>query len=436
MTEAEPPQLHFTRDHIMAMTQLLNMLSQRLAEQRERRGRAAYSNSEHAARIADTHEHPVVRPMSEAERQAFTAQAGDPRVPQHGLSVATAPVGREWGVRAVTPDRDAATVMCPNLTEAARLVDYLRKENNSGLVNELNELSEQIGDRVVAEATPSSPQSENVTIGRPAEQDPDQVDLTKHEGLADLATNVPTSLTTTPEWERIEAQFADLTARGVSPAALAAGVEGLDFDRARRPDALVQWSLDQTAATWDAEHRSTDPGRDDNTTLTTEWAKQLDPTSAVDRAAAAEAAGRYGAEVDATLAGTYPGLLTAATDAWTAGAAGEADALAQQERERAEALTAESAARTLRGDDVVGGLGGDEDIDREEAAVSQDAEAAEHRGRQSDAGSEVEQARDHKVTAQFTPTRGATTTAPRRSTAPTSPTAPTPMQIRTRGRSR
>ena len=130
MTEPEPPQLHFTRDHIMAMTQLLNMLSQRLADQREWRGRAAYSNAEHAARIADTHEHPVVRPMSEAEHRAFTTQAGDPHVPQHGLSVATAPVGQKWGVRAVTPDRDAATVMCPNITEAARLADYLRKENN------------------------------------------------------------------------------------------------------------------------------------------------------------------------------------------------------------------------------------------------------------------------------------------------------------------
>jgi len=156
MTESEVPQLHLSRDHIMAMTQLLNMLSQRLAEQRERRGRAAYSNAEHAARIADTHEHPVVRPMSEAERQAFTTQAGDPQVPQHGLSVATPPVGQEWGVRAVTPAGDAATVMCPNITEAARLADYLRAQNNPAVVNELNELSEQIGHRVATETTPSA----------------------------------------------------------------------------------------------------------------------------------------------------------------------------------------------------------------------------------------------------------------------------------------
>jgi len=140
---------------------------------------------------------------------------------------------------------------------------------------------------------------------------------------------VPTSLTATPEWERIEAQFADLTDRGVSPTALAAGVDGLDFDRARRPDA-----------------------------------------------------------------------------------------------------------RTLRGDDVVGKFGGEEDIDREEAAATQDAAVAEHRGRQSDAASEIEQARDHKVTAQFTPTRSATATAPRRGTARISPTVPTPTQARARGRSR
>ncbi len=35
MTETEIPQLHLSRDHIMAMTQVLTMLSQRLAEQRE-----------------------------------------------------------------------------------------------------------------------------------------------------------------------------------------------------------------------------------------------------------------------------------------------------------------------------------------------------------------------------------------------------------------
>ncbi len=436
MTEPEPPQLHFTRDHLMAMTQLLTMLSQRLAEQRERRGRAAYSNSEHAARIADTHEHPVVRSMSEAERQAFTAQAGEPQVPQHGLSVATAPVGQEWGVRAVTSDRDAATVMCPNITEAARLADYLRAQNNPGLVNELNELSEQIGHRVTTETTSSATQSENTTTGRPSQQDPSPFDLTKHQPLADLTTNVPTSLTATPEWQRIEAQFADLTARGVDPAALAAGVDGLDFDRARRPDALVGWSLDQTSRAWDAEHRGT--RRDDTAEwVTADWATQLDPTSAVDRAGAAEAVGRYGPEVDATLAGTYPGLLTTATDARTAGNAGEAGALAQHERERAEALTDESAARTLRGDDVLGGRGGDDqDIDHEEAAVVQDTDAAEHRGRESGAGSDVERARNEKVTAQFTPNRtpSSATIAPRRATTRRILAMPISTQTRARGR--
>jgi len=77
MTESEIPQLHLSRDHIMAMTQVLNMLSQRLAEQRERRGRAAYSNAEHAARIADAHDTPVLRPMTDTERQQFTGQAGE-----------------------------------------------------------------------------------------------------------------------------------------------------------------------------------------------------------------------------------------------------------------------------------------------------------------------------------------------------------------------
>jgi len=434
MTEAEVPQLHLSRDHIMAMTQLLNMLSQRLAEQRERRGRAAYSNAEHAARIADTQDNPVIRPMSDTERQQFTVDAGNPQVPQHGLSVATAPVGQEWGVRAVTPAGDAATVVCPNITEAARLADYLRAENNPAVVDELNELSEQIGHRVAAETTPGAGQS----AGQHTPQDPAQVDLTKGGSLAERAENLPASLTATPEWERIEAQFADLTDRGVHPDALATGVQALDFDRARRPDALVRWSLENTERAWAAEHRRTDNGRGDSTAVTAEWATQLDPTSAVDRAAAAEAVGRYGPDVDATLAGAYPGLLTAAHDRRTMAAWADGGALSQQQRETVEALTAESTARTLRGDDVVGGLGGDHDIDREEAAVTQDGEAAEHRGRASEASSEMEHARDEKVGAQFTPTRSATAAAAtaRGSTARPSPSAAPFAQTRARGRGR
>ncbi len=434
MTETEVPQLHLSRDHIMAMTQLLTMLSQRLAEQREHRGRAAYSNAEHAARIADTQDNPVLRPMSDTERQQFTVDAGNPQVPQHGLSVATAPVGEQWGVRAVTPAGDAATVVCPNITEAARLADYLRAENNPAVVDELNELSEQIGHRVAAETTPGAGQS----AGQHTPQDPAQVDLTKGGSLAERAENLPASLTATPEWERIEAQFADLTDRGVSPTALAAGVQALDFDRARRPDALVRWSLENTERAWAVEHRSTNSSSGDSTAVTAEWATQLDPTSAVDRAAAAEAVGRYGPDVDATLAGAYPGLLTAAHDRRTMVEWADGGALSQQQRETVEALTAESTARTLRGDDVVSGLGGDHDIDREEAAVTQDGEAAEHRGRASEASSEMEQARDEKVGAQFTPTRSATAAAAtaRGSTARPSPSAAPFAQTRARGRGR
>jgi len=429
MTESEVPQLHLSRDHIMAMTQLLTMLSQRLAEQRERRGRAAYSNSEHAARIADTHEHPVVRPMTDPEHQAFTTQAGDPQVPQRGLSVATAPVGQEWGMRAVAPTGDYATVMCPNITEAARLADYLRAQNNPGLVNELNELSEQIGHRVAADKAAAAPAQPEVgaatTRGGEASERP---------RLADLATDLPASVTTTPEWEQTEARFGELTAQGVDPAALAAGVQGLDFDRARRPDALVRWSLDQTARAWEAEHGQQAGTHEESREVTAAWARQLDPTSAVDRAAASEAVGRYGQDVDATLANTYPGLLTAATDSRSPATGAEAEALAQQRRENTEALTAESASR---GDDVTGGQGGDEDLDREEAAIVQDGEAAEHRGRESEAGSEADRARDEKVTAQFTPTPTSTATATkvaRRTPTRTSPPVTVRTQARARGR--
>jgi len=433
MTEAEIPQLHLSRDHIMAMTQVLNMLSQRLAEQRERRGRAAYSNAEHAARIADTHANPVLRPMSDTERQQFTGQAGDAQVPRHGLTVATAPVGQEWGVRAVAPTGDYAAVVCPNIGEAARLADYLRAENSPAAVNELNELSEQIGHRVAGEKAAAPPPAQPVA-GAATTQGSEESEQPR---LVELANDLPSSLTTAPEWERTEARFAELTAQGVDPAALAAGVQGLDFDRARRPDALVRWSLGQTAQAWDAEHqqsRTQEESRD----VTAAWARQLDPTSALDRAAASEAVGRYGPDIDATLAGTYPGLLTAATDSRSPATGAEAEALAQQQRENVEALTAEGASRTLRGDDVLRGQGGEEELDREEAAIVQDGEAAEHRGRETEAGGDADRARDEKVTAQFTPARTAATaaTTTRRTSTRPCPSVPVPTQTRTRARGR
>jgi len=442
MTESDIPQLHLSRDHIMAMTQLLTTLSQQLAEQRERRGRAAYSNGEHAARIADTHQHPVVRSMSETEREQFTGQAGHTQTPEYGLTVVTAPVGQEWGVRAMAPTGDQATVMCPNITEAGRLADYLRGQNNPAAVGELNELSEQVGRRVAGEegapavAQPGVDEETQPTVTDAAHTAPP--DPRQRPTLTDLVTDLPESLTSTPGWKGTEARFAELTVQGVHPAALAAGVQSLDFDRARRPNALVQWSLQDTALAWATEHHHDTGVNGDAREVTTEWARQLDPTNAVDRASAAEAVGRYGPDIDATLAGTYPGLLTAATDARTRGEWAEGATLAQQQRETTEALTAESTARLLRRDDVANGQGGDEALDREEAAVAQDGEAAEHRGRQSEAGSEVERARDDKVTAQFTSTTtpASTTTAPRRSTNRTSPTAAVPTQTRTRGRGR
>jgi len=241
-------------------------------------------------------------------------------------------------------------------------------------------------------------------------------------------------VTTAPEWEQTEALFGELTTQGVDPAAMVAGVQGLDFDRARRPDALVRWSLDQTARAWEAEHGQQAGTHEESREVTAAWARQLDPTSAVDRAAASEAVGRYGQDIDATLANIYPGLLTAATDSRSLATGAEAEALAQQQRENTEALTAESASR---GDDVTGGQGGDEDLDREEAAIVQDGEAAEHRGRESEAGSEADRARDEKVTAQFTPTPTTTATATkvaRRTPTRTSPPVTVPTQARARRR--
>lgn len=78
----------------------------------------------------------------------------------------------------------------------------------------------------------------------------------EHPPLADLVTGLPASLKSAPEWAGTEARFVELTAQGVDPAALAAGVQSLDLDRARRPDALVRWSLPTTAREWNAERPS------------------------------------------------------------------------------------------------------------------------------------------------------------------------------------
>jgi len=161
--------------------------------------------------------------------------------------------------------------------------------------------------------------------------------------------------------------------------------------------------LVQTAQAWEAEHGQQAGTHEESRDVTAAWARQLNPTSAVDRAAAGEAVGRYGPDVDANLASTYPGLLTAATNSRTVVTGAEAEALVQQQRENTEALTAESASRTLRCDDVLRGQGGDEDFDREEAAIMRDGEAAEHRACESQAGSEADRVRDENVTGPIHP---------------------------------
>lgn len=130
---------------------------------------------------------------------------------------------------------------------------------------------------------------------------------------ARAGSSLPAALTFAPEWERTEARFAELTTQGVDPGALAAGVQGLDFDRPRRPDVLVKWSLNTTTDAWAAQHRPPTGTPDATRDVTAAWARGLDPTSPIDGAAASDAVGRYGHDVDAILATTYPGLLTTAT---------------------------------------------------------------------------------------------------------------------------
>ncbi len=214
---------------------LLVALRTRLQQRRTRRPHRRHPRQTGAA-ADDRHRTPAV-----------TSHAGEAQAPQKGTTVATAPLGQEWGVRAVAPSGDSATVVCPSISEAARLADYLRAENSPAVVNELNELSEQIGRRVAAD---------NTTSAQAAGTGPTPLRETSEQPrLVQLAADLPASVTTAPEWERTEARFGELAEQGVDPADMVAGVQGLDFDRARRPDALVRWSLDQTAQAWNAEHR-------------------------------------------------------------------------------------------------------------------------------------------------------------------------------------
>jgi len=154
---------------------------------------------------------------------------------------------------------------------------------------------------------------------------------------ARAGSSLPAALTFAPEWERTEARFAELTTQGVDPGALAAGVQGLDFDRPRRPDVLVKWSLNTTTDAWAAQHRPPTGTPDATRDVTAAWARGLDPTSPIDGAAASDAVGRYGHDVDAILATTYPGLLTTATPM----TGDDSEARSQQARVNTEALTAE-----------------------------------------------------------------------------------------------
>lgn len=374
MTEPTP-QLHLPREHVMALTMILNQLSSTLAENRRRREqeeqRAAETRPEQrpvrsdGVPVAERRDAASVTPraMTADERGAFEQRAGDVPDPHPDhLHTTAAPMGEgpEWGVRASLPNGQAAHVVVPD--EAAA----------TGLGSTLTQRNEPRDVAALAALTPAG-------------------------SLAARLPDLPASVVEDPEWAKVEQRFRDRVAGGADPAQLADAVGNLDFAAARFPTSLASWEIDRVADGRGGPGTDNGPGRDADRALAM---SQLTDAEADARRERDEAAAARREQHD-------PGTTTAATaDDWDAalrqlsGYGIETDADAAQ-------VVGEQQPETEQGAAAQDTNAAQETTPEQEKAPEQENAAeqvAEHEGRAADETGRGQTLRDGALARSLTPT--------------------------------
>ncbi|OBC06980.1 MULTISPECIES: hypothetical protein [Gordonia] len=311
----ETPHLGLPREQVLGMAMAARALANGMRAARERRGRAGWSDAEHAARLelaADAHSLDRLTP-AQAEQWNQRVAAGDITTHHHGpsgMTISFADLDDHTQIVQATLDNRTVTVAAGSADMGARVRSWLAESPSHDSLNELRDVARDIADDKArvhldnsrAEAATAAADEHTETRGR------DDAEAQERRELADrLGDRVPDRVTGHPSWARAEKQFADLVAAGADPDTLTDAVAGLRFtQQVRSPAGLAMWQMRKTAAG--------QPGPSDEDTArreaATEWLTTEARDTPADRARATRLIGQFDDAFDAQLADKYPGLLS------------------------------------------------------------------------------------------------------------------------------
>ena len=313
----ETPHMAIPREQILGMAMAARALASGLKAARERRGRAGWSDAEHAARLELAADAGSIDRLTHAQAQEWNARvaAGDITSHQHGPSgmvISFADLTDNTQVVQATLDDRTVTVAAGSAETGARVRSWLAESPSHDRLSELRDVAAEIaedktrihkdlrGFAATQDAT-AAPDTE-----RAAEATTTAMQQASRELTDRLGDRVPDRVTGHPSWARAEKQYAELVAAGADPDTLTDAVAGLRFtDKVRSPAGLAMWQMRKTA--------EGQPGPADEASARREAAMEWLATatdSPTDRARAARLVGQVDEALDARLADKYPGLLS------------------------------------------------------------------------------------------------------------------------------
>ncbi len=369
----ETPVMGLPREEMMRLALATRTMATLLREIRERRGRAAWDDTNNAARKRAAATRPMIGRFSHADLGEWNRLSPESiRSELHeesGMTIRVGPLSNgRFGVQAGWADHHAETV-AGSKDMADRITDWLRANASHEAVDVMHLSSEEMHNTGTAGRAQRQRRDQQNTAGgrkltefqqarewvrqnRPeyyaswdqqyayadtldgkrldeaelirfwikesaaetdSAQGPESAENnsgTKPRPLADrLRGKVPDRVLDDARWETAEQQFASLVAEGVDPDQLVAAVAAIDFDSGKVRAPSGFAAWVMRDAAKNGRARSTTSEDEARRDVAQEWLDSADAASPFDRARAATLVGEIDDEFDAALAKKFPGIL-------------------------------------------------------------------------------------------------------------------------------
>lgn len=247
-----------------------DLVAARLRGRRERDGRLAYSEENHAARLHEARQHPPLRLMTDAERLEWHSRIPSDVAARQLDEPVTVWIARmvddqgqptgEWGLEAHTWERGAATsslfAVCRDDSDAVDLARHIREEHSRDAIGRLHDLAVQGHGDYVRSVAPAEAAPQPLAAqygGRPREP----LVLSESEWEAALRRHLPADIVDRiaikdpsdehyAAWRELhELANSEVMRIGAVPDLLANKVrEGANWDKpAFNPPSLAHWTI-------------------------------------------------------------------------------------------------------------------------------------------------------------------------------------------------